>query len=325
MAFHILIPDNLSREGIELLQSNPEFRVTTGPLSREEAMAAAADADALIVRSSTKVDAEFLAAAPKLKVIARAGVGVDNIDLAAAAVRGIVVMNTPGGNANAAAEHTLGLMLALARHIPAAHQSLLEGRWDRKKYKGTELRGKTLGVIGLGRIGQTVAAFAQAFGMVVIACDPPIPAEVFERCGVARVSLDELFSRSDYITLHAPANEQTRHMIDAGAIARMKDGVRIINAARGSLIDADALAEAIKSGKVAGAALDVYEVEPPPADYPLIGLDGVVHTPHLGASTKEAQVAVAVQAAEQVRDALLRGETRYVVNASLPGMAEARD
>ncbi len=325
MAYHIVLADNLDRAAIEILEAGHAFRITPGPLSREEAMAAVADAEALIVRSSTKVNAEFLAAAPILKVIARAGAGVDNVDLAAASARGIVVMNTPGGNTIAAAEHTFALMLAMARHIPAAVRSLQEGRWDRKLFMGTELRGKTLGIIGLGRIGQAVARRAQAFEMTTIAYDPQKPPETFEHFQTPSVTLNELYARSDYVSLHAPANDETYHMINAESIARMKDGVRIVNTARGSLVDSAALAAAIKSGKVAGAAVDVYPAEPPPPDDPLIGLDGVVHTPHLGASTWEAQITVAVQAAEQVRDALLKGEFRNVVNAHLLKPAPAGD
>jgi D-3-phosphoglycerate dehydrogenase len=271
MSYHVLISDRLSQEGIDLLEANADFRVTAGGLSREEALAAAADADGLIVRSGTKVDAEFLAAAPNLKAIARAGVGVDNIDLAVAGEKGIAVMNTPGGNTIAAAEHTFGLMLALARHVPPAHQSLLEGRWDRKLYMGTELRAKTLGIIGLGRIGQAVAVRAQAFGMTTIAYDPVMPPDVFDSVKVASVALDDLYAQSDYIVLHAPATDETRHMINAASIASMKDGVRIINTARGALIDAQALADAIQAGKVAGAALDVYPTEPPADRFPAAG------------------------------------------------------
>jgi len=312
MSFHVLIPDKLSRQGLEVLQAADSFRLTAGSLSRSEALAAAADADALIIRSATRVDAEFLAAAPHLKAIARAGAGVDNVDLAAATARGIPVMNTPGGNTIAAAEYTFGLLLALARHIPAGHQALLEGRWERG-LMGTELRGKTLGIIGLGRIGQAVARRALAFDMTVVAYDPRLVAG--EECdGVRVVTLDDLLARSDIISLHAPADDSTRHMINARSIARMKDGVRIVNTARGVLVDAEALAAAIRSGKVAGAALDVYPEEPPAAGYPLIGLPGVIHTPHLAASTHEAQITVAVQAAEQIRDGLLYGEFRNVVN-----------
>jgi D-3-phosphoglycerate dehydrogenase len=315
MSFHVVISDRLSSEGVELLLSHPEFRVTAGPLNRDETLAAVGDADALIVRSATKVDAEVLAAAPRLKAVARAGAGVDNIDLNTAGANGISVMNTPGGNTIAAAEHTFGLMLALARQIPAGHQSLVEGRWDRKLFMGTELKGKTLGIIGLGRIGQAIALRAQAFAMTTIAFDPIATADVFESTSTTSVSLDELLARSDFISLHAPANESTLNMINAETIARMKDGVRILNTARGTLIDAAALADGIRSGKVAGAAVDVYAQEPPEGDYPLLGLSGVIHTPHLGASTVEAQITVAVQAAEQIRDALLYGQFRNVVNA----------
>ncbi len=312
MSYHVLIPDKLSREGLEVLQAADAFHLTAGSLSRSEALAAAADADALIIRSATRVDAEFLAAAPRLKAIARAGAGVDNVDLAAATARGIPVMNTPGANTIATAEHTFALLLALLRHIPAGHQALLEGRWERG-LMGTELKGKTLGIIGLGRIGRAVARRALAFDMTVVACDPRlVVGEVVD--GALIVPLEDLLSRSDIISLHAPANESTRQMINAQSIARMKDGVRIVNTARGVLIDAEALAAAIRAGKVAGAAVDVYPVEPPAADYPLIGLPGVIHTPHLAASTHEAQVAVAVQAAEQIRDGLLHGEFRNVVN-----------
>jgi D-3-phosphoglycerate dehydrogenase len=323
MTYHVVIADNLDPVAVEVLQAGSAFRITNGPLSREQTAAALADADALVVRSATKVNAELLAAAPALKVVARAGAGVDNIDVAAATGRGVAVMNTPGGNTIAAAELTFALMLAMARHVPAAVQSLREGRWDRKAFTGTELRGKTLGIVGLGRIGQAVAVRAQAFEMETIAYDPYQPPEVFERLKTPAVALDDLLARSDYITLHAPAGEETRHLINADSIARMKDGVRIVNAARGTLIDPAALAAAIRAGKVAGAAVDVYSTEPPPADDPLIGLDGVVHTPHLGASTWEAQVTVGVQAAEQIRDALLKGEFRNVVNPDVLKKAPA--
>ena len=314
MTFKILVPDNLDAAGLELLQREAEFDVVLGPFSREEALARAGDADALIVRSATKVNAEFLAACPVLKVIARAGAGVDNIDSAAATGRGIVVMNTPGGNTIAATEHTLGLMLSLARHIPEAQQSMREGRWDRKAYSGTELKDKVLGIVGLGRIGHAVAHRAKAFEMKIIAYDPILTPEAIREAGVEPVTFEDLLARSDYIVLHAPASEATKNMINAETIAAMKPGVRLINTARGALIDAAALAAAIKSGKVAGAAVDVYPAEPPAADYPLLGLAGVIHTPHLGASTEEAQITVAVQAAQAVRDALLDHTYANVVN-----------
>jgi D-3-phosphoglycerate dehydrogenase len=314
MTFKILVPDNLNAASLEVLQREAEFDVVLGPFSREEALARSADADALIVRSATKVNAEFIAASPMLRVVARAGVGVDNIDVVAATARGIVVMNTPGANTIAATEHTFGLMLALARHIPEAQQSMREGRWDRKVYAGTELKGKVLGIIGLGRIGHAVAQRARAFEMTTIAYDPNLPEEDVRASGVEPATFEDVLARSDYIVLHAPANEDTKNMINAATIAAMKPGVRIINTARGTLVDAAALADAIKSGKVAGAAVDVYPAEPPAPDYPLVGLPGVIHTPHLGASTAEAQIAVAVQAAEAVRDALLYHKYANVVN-----------
>lgn len=317
MTYKIVICDKLDPQGLALLQAVPEFEVLPGPYTRDQALAAVADADAVIVRSATKADAQFLEAASNLKIIARAGVGVDNIDVAKATECGVLVMNTPGGNTIAAAEQTFGLMLALARAIPAAHQSMLEGRWDRKMFMGAELAGKTLGIIGLGRIGQAVALRAQAFQMKPVAFDPRQPAAVFQQYNTAQCTLDEVLAQSDFLTLHAPANDSTYNMIDSDAIARMKPGVRIINTARGTLIDGQALAEAIKSGKVAGAAVDVYPEEPPASGYPLIGLSGVIHTPHLGASTEEAQITVAIQAAEQVRDGLLRGDYRNVYNSEL--------
>jgi D-3-phosphoglycerate dehydrogenase len=322
MAYNILVSDSLSPEGLNLLRAIPDFNVIVGPFSREETLERIPEADALIVRSATKVNADMIAAAPRLKAVARAGAGVDNIDLAAATAHGIAVMNTPGANTIAATEHTLGLMLALARHIPEAHQSLRDGRWDRKLYMGTELRGKTLGIIGLGRIGEAVAKRAGAFEMTVIAYDPnKAPVD-----GVELVDdLDDLYARSDYIALHAPANDETYHVINADSIARMKDGVRIINVARGTLIDPTALAAAIQSGKVAGAAVDVYTPEPPEAGYPLVGMAGVIHTPHLGASTLEAQEMVAYQAAELIRDALLENRFANVVNAAVLKAAPSGD
>ncbi len=223
-------------------------------------------------------------------------------------------MNTPEGNTIATAEETFALMLALARHIPQAYLSMRDGKWDRKSYMGVELRGKTLGVVGFGRIGRAVAKRALAFEMQVIAYDPYISADLAADLGVELVSLEDIYRRSDFITLHAVLTDETREMIRAENIAKMKLGVRIVNAARGALINEADLAEAIKTGRVAGAALDVYAQEPPPPDHPLIGLPGVIHTPHLAASTEEAQVAVAVEAAHLIRDGLLNGQWRNVVN-----------
>jgi D-3-phosphoglycerate dehydrogenase / 2-oxoglutarate reductase len=318
MTFHVLIPDSVHPSAIEVLQAKEGIRVTAGgQMTRAETAAALPEADALIIRSATKVDAELLASATKLKAIARAGVGVDNVDVKTASAKDIVVMNTPEGNTIATAEETFALMLALARHIPQAHGSMREGKWDRKSYMGVELRGKTLGVVGFGRIGRAVAKRAIAFEMDVIAYDPYIAPDVAADLGAELVSLDDIYRRADFITLHTVLNDETREMIRAENIAKMKAGVRIVNAARGALINEHDLAEAIKAGRVAGAALDVYSQEPPPPDHPLVGQPGVIHTPHLAASTEEAQVAVAVEAAHLIADGLLKGEWRNVVNADV--------
>lgn len=316
--FQVLIPDNVDQKAIDLLSGVAEIDVVApGKLSQDELKAQIGTAHAIIIRSGVQITADVLDAAPNLKAIARAGVGVDNVDLEAATARGVVVMNTPGGNTISTAEHTFGLMLALARHLAEGVSSLKAGRWDRKKFVGVELKGKTLGLVGFGRIGRAVAVRARAFDMAVLAYDPYLDTEVFEEFGVDGVTLDELFERSDFISLHTLITDETRAMIDAESIARMKDGVRIINAARGALINDDDLAAAIKGGKVAGAALDVYVDEPPSDDHPLVNLPEVVCTPHLAASTSDAQITVAVEAAELVIDALLKNRTKNVVNAAV--------
>lgn len=319
MTFHVLVPDNVHPSAVDVLKNAGDgiTYAANGQISRADLLAAVPEADALVIRSAHKIDAEVLAAATKLKVIARAGVGVDNADIPEATRRGIVVMNTPDGNTISTAEHTFGLMLALARQIPQAHATLVAGKWDRKLFMGVELRGKTLGIVGFGRIGRAVAKRAQAFEMTVIAFDPYIPADLAAELGVELVSLDELYSRSDFITLHALLTDETRDMVNKDSIAKMKPGVRIIDAARGALINEADLAEALKSGKVAGAALDVFAEEPPPAGNPLIGLPNIVHTPHLAASTEDAQIVVAVEAAQLVVDALLKHEYRNVVNPAV--------
>ena len=271
----------------------------------------------LVIRSAHKIDAEVLHAAPKLKIIARAGVGVDNVDIPLATELGIVVVNTPDGNTISTAEHTFGLMLALARHIPQAHASMNVGKWDRKSFSGVELRGKTLGVVGFGRIGRAVAKRALAFEMTVIAHDPYLTTDLAADLGVKLVSLDELFHTSDFITLHAMLTAENHEMINRESLARMKRGVRIIDAARGALINEADLAEALQSGQVAGAALDVYAEEPPKPDNPLLHLPNVVHTPHLAASTEDAQITVSVDAAKLVVDALLRDDVKNVVNPAV--------
>lgn len=315
---HVLLPDNIHQKAIDLLERTDSITYDApGKLSQDALIAQVPSANALIIRSGVQITPDVLAAAPALKAIARAGVGVDNIDLEACTEHGVIVMNTPGGNTVSTAEHTFDLMLALARHLPQGHVSLREGRWERKQYVGVELRGKTLGLFGLGRVGQEVAKRAIAFEMTVIAYDPYVPDSVFNNLGVQKVATDELYARSDFISLHAPLMDETRGLINADALGKMKDGVRLVNAARGGLINDEDLAQALKSGKVAGAALDVYAVEPPSDDHPLIGLPNTITTPHLAASTIDAQINVAVQAAQQVLDVLLNNESANVVNPAV--------
>ena len=312
---HILVSDNLHEAGIAVLDEAADITYyANGKMERGDVIAALENATGLIVRSGTTADAELLAHAPNLKAIVRAGVGVDNIDLSTATEQGIVVMNTPQANTIATAEHTIALMLALARHIPQAQQSLLNGQWERKAFTGTELKRKILGLIGLGRVGRAVAKRAQAFGMTIIASDPFIPADVAADLGVELLPQSEVFTQADYLSLHAVVTPKTRHMINAESIATMKKGVRIINVARGALVNADDLAQAIENGHVAGAAVDVYETEPPSANHPLIGLPQVIVTPHLGASTNEAQIAVGIEAAEKMINALRSQNYEDVVN-----------
>ncbi len=316
--FNVVVPDNVHQKAIDILEASAGISVSApGKMERDALLDAVAHAHALIIRSGVAADAELIGKAPELRAIARAGVGVDNVDLAAATARGIVVMNTPGGNTISTAEHAFGLMIALSRHIAPGHQSLAEGRWDRKAFSGVELKGKTLGIIGLGRIGQAIATRAQAFEMQVIAHDPYLPPAVAEAINVPLLSLEAVYARSDYLTLHALVTDETRGMVNSETIARMKDGVRIMNAARGALINSADLAAALTSGKVAGAALDVYETEPPPADHPLIGLPNVLHTPHLAASTSDAQVTVAVEAAQLIVEFLLEGKAANVCNPAV--------
>lgn len=324
MTYHILIPDQVDQAALDVLRQSDALRITApGQMKREETLAAIADADALIIRSATKADAELIHAAPNLKIIARAGVGVDNVDLDAATERGVVVVNTPGGNTISTAEFTFGLMLSLARFIPQGDASLRGGAWDRKSFTGVELKGKTLGLVGLGRIGREVGKRALAFEMTVIGYDPYVDEAAARVLGIEKVSLDELYARADFISLHALVTPETRGMINAENIAKMKKGVRIVNAARGVLINDYDLAEAIKSGHVAGAALDVYEFEPPPQDHPLVGLKNVIDTPHLAASTSDAQINVGIEAAQLVLDALTTGTYQNVCNPAvlhkLPG------
>ena len=320
--FRILISDKLGSAGLERLDQAPDVEYNHSPdLPREALLAAIGDYDALIVRSGTKVDAEVLKAGTRLRVVGRAGMGVDNIDMRAATMHGIVVMNTPDANSVATAEQAMALMLALSRHTAQAHASLLAGEWRRSDFVGVELNRKTLGVVGLGRIGRLVALRAQAFNMDVVAYDPFVSEEVGRELGVLLVDLDDLLAQADFITLHTAASAQTEAMINADAIAQMKPGVRIVNAARGKLIDEAAVATALNDGRIAGLAVDVYSKEPP-VDNPLIGLPNVLHTPHLGASTEEAQRAVASEIVDQVLDALRGANYRNALNMPLPGGSE---
>jgi D-3-phosphoglycerate dehydrogenase / 2-oxoglutarate reductase len=314
MSIRILVADDVSDRGLEPLRvAGFAVEKKTG-LKGSELREALQTCEGLIVRSETKVTAELIESAPQLRVIGRAGVGVDNIDVPAATARGVVVMNAPDGNTITTAEHTIALLVALARRVPQANLSLKSGKWERKSFIGTELLGKTLGVIGLGRIGRVVAKRALALGMNVVAFDPFVVADSTRDLEIELQPMDEVLARADFLTVHTPLTAETRGIIGAAAFVKMKDGVRIINCARGGLIDEVALHQAIKSGKVAGAALDVFESEPPPADYPLIQMDEVIATPHLGASTTEAQEGVALTVAEQMRDFLLTGALRGAVN-----------
>jgi len=308
----VLITDSLSPQGMEILRQAGHEVLDCKGLQGAELLETIADCEALIVRSGTQVTAEVLAAGRKLIAVGRAGVGVDNIDVDAATRRGIIVMNTPEGNTISTAELTMAMILALSRSIPQAHLSLVNGAWDRKSYKGTELHGKTLGIIGLGRIGRAVARRAAGFGMRLVGYDPFI-ATSGGSLDIEMAELTELIKTSDYITVHTPLTEETRGMLGAEEIATMKDGVRLINCARGGIIDEAALAEALDSGHVAGAALDVYTAEPP-TDNPLIGKPNVVCTPHLGALTSEAQQNVAEDVARQIAEVLEGQPARNAIN-----------
>jgi len=316
MVFKVLVCDPISKEGITVYEQAEDVEVVenTG-LAEEEICKIIPEFDAIIVRSQTKVTAKIIEAGSKLKVIGRAGVGLDNVDKEAATRRGVVVMNVPGGNTVSTAELTFAMLLALSRNIPQAHASLLEGKWDRKKYKGVEVRGKVLGILGMGRIGTEVAKRARAFEMKVLAFDPYLTEEKARDTGVALVSFDDLLGKSDFLTIHTPLNVETRNLnlINAETLAKMKKGSRIINCARGGIVDEKALAKALDSGHIAGAAFDVYPVEPP-EERAVIDQACTVCTPHLGASTQEAQDVVAVELAYQVVDALQGKGIRNAVN-----------
>ena len=308
----VLVAEPLAEAAVALLKSQPGWNTIVS--SPKEYSSHLAEADALIVRSAVQVNQSVLDQAPKLRVIGRAGVGVDNVDLEAATAAGVLVMNTPGGNAISVAEHTLALMLAMARRIPEATQSTTGGKWEKKKFMGSELRGKSLGIIGLGSIGREVVKRARAFEMRVEAYDPYVTAQIAKDLGVALVDLATLYAHSDYITLHVAITPETEGMLSHEAFAQMKTGVRIVNCARGELIDDEALRQAIDAGKVASAALDVFRVEPPPPGYALFAESKVLATPHIGGSTEEAQEIVGVRIAEQVVEYLKHGVALNAVN-----------
>ncbi len=302
----VLLTDEIAPEGVSVLAESRRIAVDSRPgIDPSELEAIVGDYDALIVRSRTKVTAKLLDAAKRLKVIGRAGVGLDNIDVEAAARRGIVVLNSPAGNVISAAEHTFALMLGLVRRIARADASVRRGEWDRSRFRGIELSGKTLGIVGAGRIGTEVAKRARAFGMRVVAYDPYLPPESAATAGIELVALDELLRSADIVSIHVPLTRETRHMIGPDQLALMKPSAYLVNVARGGVLDERALARALGEGKLAGAALDVFEQEPLPPDHPLIALENTLLVPHLGAATREAQASSGVEVCRAVRDALL--------------------
>ncbi|WP_102957602.1 phosphoglycerate dehydrogenase [Mangrovicella endophytica] len=315
MAPRVLVSDKLSPTAVQIFKDRGvevDYLPDLGK-DKDKLLEIIGQYDGLAIRSATKVTEKLIEAAPRLKVIGRAGIGVDNVDIPAASRRGVIVMNTPFGNSITTAEHAVAMMFALARQLPAADESTRAGKWEKNRFMGVEITGKVLGVIGCGNIGSIVASRGVGLKMKVIAFDPFLSAERAAQLGVEKVELDELFKRSDFITLHTPLTDKTRNIIDAAAIATMKDGVRIINCARGGLIVEKDLVEALKSGKVAGAGIDVFETEPA-TESPLFHLENVVCTPHLGASTTEAQENVALQVAEQMADYLVNGAVSNAIN-----------
>jgi D-3-phosphoglycerate dehydrogenase/(S)-sulfolactate dehydrogenase len=313
----VLVADDLSAEGVEILRKGQGLAVDVKVgLKPPELKAIIGEYDALAVRSATKVTGEIVEAGKRLRVIGRAGVGVDNVDLEAATRRGIVVMNTPGGNTITVAELTVGMMMALSRHLPAATASMKAGKWEKKKFQGREMFGKTLGVVGLGNIGSVVVDRCQGMKMKVVAYDPFISEEAAKQMGVELRPLDDVLARADYLSIHVPLTDQTKNLINADALAKMRKGAFLVNCARGGIVDETALAQALASGQLAGASLDVFAQEPAPADHPLFKLDNFICTPHLGASTEEAQLNVAIALADQMVDYLVSGNIRNAVNAA---------
>jgi D-3-phosphoglycerate dehydrogenase len=317
VTLRVVIADRLADSGVQLLAGTAGLEVVNVAGKKDELDRALAGAHALVVRSETRVTADLMTRAPQLRVIARAGTGVDTIDVAAATRRGIAVMNAPGANTVSAAEHAFGLLLALVRHIPGAAEAMRRGDWDRKRFEGTELRGKTMGIIGLGRIGAQMARIARAFSMNVVAHDPFLPAERAAEMQVKLLPLEQLLGSSDVVTLHLALTDETNQLIDARRLALMKPGAVLVNTARGELVDEKALVAAVQEKRLRGAALDVFAAEPLPKESPLRGVDRIILTPHLAASTAEAQERVAVEIATAVRDALLEGDLSQAIN--VPG------
>jgi D-3-phosphoglycerate dehydrogenase len=322
----VLICDKLESVGLDLLQQSG-LEVDNRPGLKDAALQEAiAAADGVIIRSGTTITAQLLERSGKLHAIVRAGVGVDNVDVAAATRRGIVVMNTPGGNTVSTAEHTITLMMALARHVAPADASLHQGKWERGKFVGTQLAGKTIGVVGLGRVGREVARRAAGLDMKVVGFDPFLAPERAAQFGIESVAdLDQLLPRCDYLTVHTPLMDETRDLIGATQIAKMKRGGRILNVARGGIVNEQALADGLRSGQLAGAALDVFMQEPPPPDHPLLKLPNLLVTPHLGASTVEAQTSVAIEAAQLMIDFLTRGVVQFAVNMAAVDRTELEE
>ncbi|UCF20219.1 MAG: phosphoglycerate dehydrogenase [Gemmatimonadota bacterium] len=321
--YRVLLADEITARGLEILAAAEGLEVDDrSGISADELLKIIGGYEALIVRSRTKVTNEVIEAGERLKVLGRAGVGVDNIDIEAATRRGIVVLNAPGGNVISAAEHTLALMLALVRHVARADASLRRGEWERGRFRGIELHGKTLGLVGAGRIGAEVAKRAQAFGMKVMAFDPYLPRERAEQAGISLVDLQGLLETADVISIHTPLTDETKGLIGADQLSLMKPTAYLVNAARGGVIDEIALADALRGGRLAGAALDVFEQEPVPADHLLLQFENVLAVPHLGAATQEAQTSVGIEICESVRDALLENDFRAAVN--VPELASRR-
>jgi D-3-phosphoglycerate dehydrogenase len=316
MTWVVVVADKVDENGLALLSQSPEMSVVKAIKDPAKLKASLPQAHALLVRSETKVTPELMAMAPQLKVIGRAGMGVDNINVQEATKRGIAVFNTPGGNTVSAAEHTVGLLLALARKIPWADASMRRGEWDRSRFQGTELSGKTLGIVGLGRIGSHLATIARAIGMGVIAHDPFLPAGRAKELGIELLPLDDLLARADVVTLHVPLTRETKSLLDRRRLALMKPTAFLLNTARGGLVDEAALLEALQQGKLAGAAIDVYGTEPLPADSPLRTAERLIVTPHLAASTVEAQHKVGLEICRVVQHALITGDRTGAVNLS---------